>query len=671
MQNVLVLSPFLWRIDNMYNLRILIALLIACTLPLSAEVCELVINTCPENLDGQTIEVSDKVVAIQPRIRACNASNIIEGVIQDKNPPSIVFVIDHSYSMMGLGNTYPGNDPFGARFKVASDLTDSVYANFPDAEVGVVIFREVLYLDHRNNPLFTQLEGKGDQSYLPLVGLDKKVKGNKTGIQAIKELLRIDTLKRYNQKNRLDVVCSDLLYKPEFATVGNTNINNAFDAALQAMSLAVNPKNRQFIIFLSDGEPHPLGDNSQHGGKDPFNFQQGTNTPTTFTVYLHNTATTPPQSLVDMTDNIANNMYSQSNKVSDIWVMKSDYQTLLALSMNHVLGTILTVISGEPKTMVMNNKTSSLYTNDEFIFSDNFPIQDGDSRFQIKITYQLVNKVNGQVKDTTTQTTLTVVKKQNALPVDGIEMVCNTGSRIEFYYNGTRVTNITNEMKTIEVRVYPGAYQIRPPAKVTITNSNSTPLDVVVLDCKEGSGYWSGKFDREVNDKALNDRSLQHKNPDNISAVFKNPLIAFDRCSTTVPFTMTTISSKGTGYIPVAINNPLSAESKIPDGIKTEFVKAKLENNIRENSMILAVVPEGTTGISGNISGTVTVYDVVKNIVVDNKEMIPVGGRLYFFWDGTNAHGRKVGTGTYMALFSMTGADGKKQIKSLRIGVKR
>jgi len=372
-----------------------------------------------------------------------------------------------------------------------------------------------------------------------------------------------------------------------------------------------------------------------------------------------------------MTDNIAKNMYSQSNKVSDIWVMKSDYQTLLALSTNHILGTILTVISGEPQTMVVNEKVSSLYTNDEFVFSENFPLQNGTSRFQIKITYQLVNKVTGQIKDTTTQTSLTVVKKQNALPVDGIETVCNTGSRIEFYYNGTRVTNITNEMKTIEVRVYPGAYQIRPPAKVTVTNSNGTPLDAVVLDCKEGSGYWSGKFDREVNDKAMNDRTLQHKNPDNISAVFKNPLFAFDSCSTTVPFTMTAISSKGTGYIPVAVNNPLSAESKIPDGIKTEFVKAKLENKIRDKAMILAVVPENTTGISGNISGTVTVYDVVKNIVVDNKEMIPVGGRLYFFWDGTNTHGRLVGTGTYMALFPMSGADGKKQVKSLRIGVKR
>jgi hypothetical protein len=638
---------------------------------LIAEVCELNINTCPENLDQQTIEVSDKVVAIQPRIHACNASNIIEGIFQDQNPPSIVFVIDHSYSMMGLGNTYPGNDPFGARFKVASDITDSVYTRFPNAEVGVVVFREVLYLDHRNNPLFTQLDGQGDQSFLPLLGLNQNVSGNKTGIQIIKDLLRIDTLKRYNEKNRLDVVCSDLLYKPQFATVGNTNINNAFDAALQAMTKAVNPKNRQFIIFLSDGEPHPLGDNTQHGGKDPYSFQQGINTPTTFTVYLHNTATTPPQSLIDMTDNIAKNMYSQSNKVSDIWVMKSDYNTLLALSMNHILGTILTVISGEPQAMIVNNKTSSLYSNDDFVFTENFPLQNGTTKFQIKITYQLVNKVTGQVKDTTTQTSFTVVKKQNALPVDGIETVCNTGSRIEFYYNGTRISNITNEMKTVEVRLYPGEYQIKPPAKVIVTNTSGTPIDMVTLDCKEESGYWSGKFDREVNDKVMNDKNLQHKNPDNISAVFRNPLFLYDSCSTTVPFTMTAITSKGIGYTPVAVNNPLSAESKIPDVIKTEFVKARLENKIRDNAMILAIVPEGITGVSGNISGTVTIYDVVKNIVVDNEEMIPVSGRLYFFWDGTNTHGRLVGTGTYMALFSMSGADGKKQVKSLRIGVKR
>jgi hypothetical protein len=638
---------------------------------LIAEVCELNINTCPENLDGQTIEVSDKVVAIQPRIHACNASNIIEGIIQDQNPPSIVFVIDHSYSMMGMGNTYPGNDPFGARFKVVSDMTDSVYAKFPNAEIGVVVFREVLYLDHRNNPLFTQLEGQGDQSFLPLLGLNRKVNGNQTGIQAIKELLRIDTLQRYNEKNRLNVICSDLLYKPEFATVGNTNINNAFDAALQAMSKATNPKNRQFVIFLSDGEPHPLGDNSQHGGKDPFYFQQGINTPTTFTVYLHNTATTPPQSLIDMTDNIAKNMYSQSNKASEIWVMKSDYNTLLALSMNHILGTIMTVISGEPQTMIVNNMTSSLYSNDEFVFSQNFPLQNNSNKFQIKITYQLINKVTGQTKDSTTLTSFTVIKKQNSLPVDGIETICNTGSRVEFYYNGSRITNITNEMNTVEVRVYPGAYQINPPVKVIISNKNGAPNDVLTLDCKDESGYWSVKFNREVNDKVVNDKNLQHKNPDTISAVFKNQQYAYDSCSTTVPFTMTAITKTGTGYIPVAVNNPLSIDSRIPEVIRTEFVKAKLENKIRDNAMILAVVPESTTGVSGNISGTVTIYDVVKNIVVDNKEMIPVNGRLYFFWDGTNSHGRQVGTGTYMALFSMSGADGWKQVRSLRIGVKR
>jgi hypothetical protein len=648
-----------------------IVLLIACTSTLFAEVCELTINTCPENLDGQTIEVSDKVVAIQPRIHACNASTIIEGIIQEQNPPSIVFVIDHSYSMMGLGNTYPGNDPFGLRFKVASDLTDSVYAKFPTAEVGVVVFREVLYLDHRNNPLFTQLEGQGDQSFLPLLGLDKKVKGTQTGMQVIKELLRIDTLKRYNEKNRLDVVCSDLLYKPLFATVGNTNINNAFAAALQAMTKATNPKNRQFIIFLSDGEPHPLGDNAQHGGKDPFYFQQGINTPTTFTVYLDNTETVPPQSLIDMTNNIANNVYSQSNRVSDIWVMKSEYSTLLTLSKNHILGTILTVISGEPQTMLVNNKTSSLYSNEEFTFSENFPLQSGTTKFQIKITYQLVNKVTGQVKDTTTQTSFTIVKKQNALPFDGIQTVCNTGSRIEFFYNGTRITNITNEMSTLEVRLYPGEYQINQPVKVNVANRNGTPNDVLTLDCKLESGYWFAKFNREISEKTLNDKNLQHKNPDTISAIYKNPAIIYDSCSTIVPFSMTAITSQGTHYIPIAVNNPLMADSKIPDVIRSEFVKAKLENKIRDNAMILAIIPESNVGVSGTISGTVTVYDVVKNVIVDNKEMTPVGGRLYFFWDGTNSHGRLVGTGTYMALLSMSGEDGRKQVKSLRIGVKR
>ena len=73
----------------------------------TSEVCELSINTCPENFSDQTIEVPQNVTAINPKIHVCDVGYVFEGVYSSKEPPSIMFIIDHSYSMLGLGNTHP------------------------------------------------------------------------------------------------------------------------------------------------------------------------------------------------------------------------------------------------------------------------------------------------------------------------------------------------------------------------------------------------------------------------------------------------------------------------------------------------------------------------------------------------------------------------------------
>lgn len=261
----------------------------------SDQICEMYLNTCPENYNGDTIFVPPSIVAMSSSVFACDPSEIIEGIVDSAGPPSIVFVIDHSYSMCGWGNTYPGNDTYGSRFNVTRDLIDTIYKLHPDAEIGLVVFREVLYFDHRNNSNFVPLAGQGDQSYLPLLQLNDKYAGKNTGLEVLQSVLQTDTVVKYNSGAGVDVEAVDLVYKPGFATIGNTNINNAFDAALQAMQSAQYPKERQFVIFLSDGEPFPLGDESQHGGKDPFYFQQGLNTPTTFTVYFNNETNVPPR----------------------------------------------------------------------------------------------------------------------------------------------------------------------------------------------------------------------------------------------------------------------------------------------------------------------------------------------------------------------------------------
>ena len=89
--------------------------------------------------------------------------------------------------MMGWGNTFLETILTG-RFKVTHDLIDTIYKVHPDAEIGLVVFsREVLYFDHRNNNLLVPLEGQGDQSFMPLLQLNQKIKGNTTGLQALND----------------------------------------------------------------------------------------------------------------------------------------------------------------------------------------------------------------------------------------------------------------------------------------------------------------------------------------------------------------------------------------------------------------------------------------------------------------------------------------------------
>jgi hypothetical protein len=61
-----------------------------------------------------------------------------------------------------------------------------------------------------------------------------------------------------------------------------TNINLAFITAKNAMKSAKNSKDRQFVIFFSDGEATA----SIPSIKDQNDFQKGVDVPTSFTVYL-------------------------------------------------------------------------------------------------------------------------------------------------------------------------------------------------------------------------------------------------------------------------------------------------------------------------------------------------------------------------------------------------
>jgi len=231
---------------------------IVCCISMSqaADICEISFTGCPENFNGQTINVPLDAVALSARIRACLYSRMVDTSVAG-GAPAIMFVIDNSGSMSGLGSA--PNDQMGSRFTVTLALLDEIYRAAPDAQVGVAIFQNMLIFDNRDDPYFTALPGNVDgnsyQSYIPLTQLNDTLAGSILGIDKLKQLLAIDTLRGplYNGSTG-DYVA--LEYQATNTQLDlYTNINVGFDAARHAFSSTSIARDRRFVIFLSDGDP--------------------------------------------------------------------------------------------------------------------------------------------------------------------------------------------------------------------------------------------------------------------------------------------------------------------------------------------------------------------------------------------------------------------------------
>jgi hypothetical protein len=384
----------------------------------AVERCDLTFTGCPETFDGKTIVVPQNVVKMSSLVHACKASQTIH-IGGTGGPASILFMIDNTGSMIGRN----GNDPAGARFKVTRDLLDTIMKSIPNAEVGLIVFREHLFFDTTTHqfyyakyfqPLTSVLDGEPWQAYLPFMTLNQTYDG-KQGIDILKDILATNT------------AGDSLLYNPNYRNVrpnpngGETNINGAFIGAKQAFLSAVNAKDQQYIIFLGDGEPA----GSTQANLDPnyFTTQTGVvNVPTTFTVYFNSQGTRPP-TLVTMTDNVKINGYSASNPKSNLWTITASYNSLMSVLMQNVISTIL--LSGNPTKMTLNSKTSTIYIDSSFFFTDSFPLTSDLTTFNMAITYRYVNPQTNILTDTVVSVTFSIQKSAQAttLPA-GVTEIC-------------------------------------------------------------------------------------------------------------------------------------------------------------------------------------------------------------------------------------------------------
>lgn len=460
----------------------------------------------PESLNNKTIQLSSDKVALAEFIAAGDSSS---STIQ-AGDASVFFIIDNSASMY---NTQ-WSDIMGERFTVVNALIDSFNTFNPDIEVGVAVFQDNLLYNPADDQIIEDASGHA-YGFIPLLKLGERyestVLGNVTGYEILKHYMA-------HTQYSGGVYPSQLLYKNPNVDPRGTNINSGFSAAKQAFSNASYVPESQFIMFLSDG--------LQEGGTDE--YVQGKNTPTTFTIYMSTSKTVPiPDKLITMTENIKTNGYSNTNSKSVIHLIEKGENEILAWTLDNVLTTIFDLYKFIPQKIIVNGITNTTWQNGGFDFGTLFPLTGEETPFTFEIDYKYY--LNDVYKGDTTHIIDFVAKVTPAAIEENIE-TRKWGRDLELYYNNSKITEITPEMKELEIRFTP--YKVDTVygysnVEVEIYTDNLNP-DGDTLILTQNGNYFSNTFSRENVSAVVGDKKLQLKPGDNLIAVFRNAELPLD-----------------------------------------------------------------------------------------------------------------------------------------------
>ena len=540
----------------------------------SEEIGTLFYNGDIGELKDSTITVPDEAVAVSAEIMV---DLLMDTGVVVGGPPSLFFIIDHSGSMYST----PGNDIWGKRFTVSLEFIDSIKAKFPNVEVSIAVFREHLYFDSADDNRFVQCPGYSMGAYLPFLKLDSiYAPSGETGYQIVKHYLQIDTV-----GDTLPLYV-DLEYIPTNVGLNSasTNINVAFAAAKHAFQSALYAKERQFIIFLSDGEA------TVYNGPDSSTTEFVTDVdglPATFTIFFTQIGQVP-QNLVIMTDNIQANGYSTNNPRSNLWAI--DVANLMDVLMDYVMKILIDdSILGDPDSITINGSMADNYDsiNQSFSFDSYFSLTGVTTDFVYKITY-LVPKdsvlPNGDTivvqGDSTAEGSFDVVVNPSVSdPPDWYlhDFKLNCWDRtLGFYFNNNLVASINGGMDTLEIRFTETKVDTLyhyENVSVSITNFEGANKDIEFFNLTKTDSCFTKLFPLVLDSTPTPDDGVfQIYEEDIIIVKFRNPDLPLDTLWLLVPFNPTT-----------AIN---------PDSYSNQKI---LSLNIINSSLLLHLPTSGNT----------------------------------------------------------------------------
>ncbi len=508
------------------------------------EACEVFYHGDANHLKDSTVEVPEQSVALSSKVVVVPPD---DEVIKIGSAPSIFFVIDHSGSM----TNNPGNDRMGQRFSVTNAIIDTLFSLFDSAEVGVCVFRQHMYFDPADDPRFAQAPGYDTGAYIPLLKLDSSyAPSGEWGYQILHNYLETDTVGTGSG------AYVDLKYTPSnLSMTGHTNINAGFAAAKHAMKSAKYTKNRQFVIFLSDGEATYPDDETK------FLKDVEEDIPTTFTIYFTDDNQVPWQ-IDSLTKVIKGNGYSVMNDSTKYFTIDLVQQDLMQFFEDNILDVIIGQVLSTPLDITVNGSSVSNFTNNSFTFDDLFPLTGAKTTFDYNINYTIA-------KDS-------IIFDDNQNPVDTIQIQKDSTSKGKFYinvvdgaslpthypkpfslycwqrglefYNGSTKLNYADEtMNDLKVRFDfeegDSTDYSYSTIEVDLTTTEGNKQDKETVTLSKSNDYWIKDFIQEIiedsKDPKPDDGKLQHYAFDSLVATFRNkesPKLPLDTVRHAIPF---------------------------------------------------------------------------------------------------------------------------------------
>lgn len=492
----------------------------------SAEVCEATLN-CPFNYSQtDTLKLPANIVALSKVFKHCSPTFYDESYKPGNiDTISLFFLVDHSGSMSVT-------DENQIRYELISKLIDSLKVHSPASEIGMAIFSNQLLHNSAIDTYAKRLDPASGwtDSYIPLTRLNSTA-GGKAATDYLKSVIAMSPTEKdignnpklingyYGKSGRHSGQTG--LENDSTGYNGTTDITLAFDAARKAFLSAIYPKNKQYIIFLSDGEPQNV-DKERKALID--DYKKGLNIPTTFTAYWVTNAQPIPQQITDMTKAIQNNDYSTTNPLSAVWKTSGNIDELLSKLLNISTGKGFAEIHSHPVNLTINNVSALKFEDSLAFFENNIALQNPLTNLDISFTYHYDFPMD--IDSTRKFKVLIKSSKGAQLPAD-ISTTCWEQGTIRFFVEGKEISGIVkDDDKNIEIRYYPQEGTITDN-QIEIQVRNASGSDSLSLTAVKQGSYYTKTFTRETASPKI-DNFLQTANNDSIIGIYQNPVYPLD-----------------------------------------------------------------------------------------------------------------------------------------------